>query len=335
MPPARTGVADYAEALLAALRTQGPVNRGQGDVNLYHLGNNQLHAEIYRRALAQPGVVVLHDAVLHHFCLGLLSRDEYVEEFVYNYGEWTRALAEDLWTNRARSAADPRYFAWPMLRRITERSLAVVVHNPAAAEIVRSHAPDARIHEIPHLWVPTAQFPQNASPRLLCGVFGHLRESKRLPVVLEACKRAGVDLMVAGSLPTELERALRPAMQGIRREPYATRERFLQLAHEVDCCINLRYPPAGETSGIGVLLMGIGRPVVFTDGEEIARYPGDACIRIDSGVAEREHLADALTWLRIRRSHARAIGSNASEYIRREHAAERVARLYQEALRSA
>ena len=69
LPPVRSGVADYAFALLGAL--PGDVSVGvDGDVNLYHLGNNGLHAEIYARALARPGVVVLHDAALNHFHLG-------------------------------------------------------------------------------------------------------------------------------------------------------------------------------------------------------------------------------------------------------------------------
>ena len=86
LPPARTGVADYSAALLGALRRSGAVNLGDGDINLYHLGNNQLHREIYQRALEKPGVVVLHDAVLQHFFLGTLCEHEYVAEFVYNYG---------------------------------------------------------------------------------------------------------------------------------------------------------------------------------------------------------------------------------------------------------
>jgi hypothetical protein len=112
--------------------------RARCDVALYHLGNNPLHREIYRRALAEPGVVVLHDAVLHHFFLGALDRAAYIDEFVYNYGEWHRGLArEDLWRARASSGFDRRYFDYPMLKRIAERSRAVVVHNPAAARMVR------------------------------------------------------------------------------------------------------------------------------------------------------------------------------------------------------
>ena len=44
LPPARTGVADYASALLHALRRVSTVevNASRPDVNLYHVGNNQL-----------------------------------------------------------------------------------------------------------------------------------------------------------------------------------------------------------------------------------------------------------------------------------------------------
>src|SRR5579859_6079285 len=155
LPPASTGVADYSAALLTALRKRGRVECGarNADVQLYHVGNNQLHRAIYERALREPGIIVLHDAVLHHFFLGSLTEQQYVDEFVYNYGEWNVDLAHALWKSRARSATDPRYFEYPMLKRIAERSLAVIVHNSAAAGIVRSHAAAARVHEIPHLFV--------------------------------------------------------------------------------------------------------------------------------------------------------------------------------------
>ncbi|MBZ5585010.1 MAG: hypothetical protein LAQ30_22925, partial [Acidobacteriia bacterium] len=110
LPPARSGVADYAAALLTELRRHGQVDLAPAtcDVALYHLGNNPLHAGIYRRALQTPGVVVLHDAVLHHFLLGQLDEHAYIEEFVYNYGEWNREMARELWRNRASSGIDGR-----------------------------------------------------------------------------------------------------------------------------------------------------------------------------------------------------------------------------------
>ena len=86
-PPsgAPTGVADYAATLLTALRESAPANAlverdaTRADLHVYHLGNNRLHTGIYARSLETPGIVVLHDAVLHHFLLGALPRDQYVE----------------------------------------------------------------------------------------------------------------------------------------------------------------------------------------------------------------------------------------------------------------
>ena len=181
LPPARTGVADYAAALLTELRRHGRVEVAPArcDAALYHLGNNGLHAEVYRRAMASPGVVVLHDAVLNHFFLGQLSETEYVDEFVYNYGEWNRGLGRELWRARAGSAADERYFRYPMLKRAAERARAVVVHNPAAAAAVREHAGGARVVEIPHLFAPP-QLPDEASGAALSRFAG--RGAGDLPV---------------------------------------------------------------------------------------------------------------------------------------------------------
>src|ERR1017187_2901859 len=99
LPPARTGVADYAAALLTELRRHGRVEVAPAhcDAALYHLGNNSLHAEIYRRAIASPGVVVLQDAMTNHCFLGQLRESRHVDQFVYNSGEWNRDLARELW----------------------------------------------------------------------------------------------------------------------------------------------------------------------------------------------------------------------------------------------
>ena len=130
-------MADYAAALLAELRPTATSRsrRADCDIALYHLGNNALHAEIYRRALEQPGVVVLHDAVLHHFLLGQLDRGAVRRGVRLQLRRVERGLARELWRGRAASGADERYFEYPMLKRIAERARAVVVHNPAAARI--------------------------------------------------------------------------------------------------------------------------------------------------------------------------------------------------------
>jgi glycosyltransferase involved in cell wall biosynthesis len=352
LPPARTGVADYSAALLRALQKLGKVtvNAGDADIALYHIGNNQLHRDIYQRALDAPGVVVLHDAVLQHFFLGSLTEHDYVAEFIYNYGGWNEDLARELWLHRARSAADPQYFRFPMLRRIAERSLAVVVHNPRAAEMVREHTRDAVIREIPHLREPPPLIADFEVIRtraelglrphtFLFGVFGHLRESKRLPTVLRAFERvsgaADIALLVAGDfVSTDLARSLEPllATAGILRIGHTKESDFWRYAAAVDACINLRYPAAGETSGIAIRLMGMGKPVIVTAACETSAFPESACLRVDSGVAEEGLLADYMVWLASFPDDARAIGRRASAHICEFHAVDRIARLYWQVL---
>jgi glycosyltransferase involved in cell wall biosynthesis len=354
MPPAPTGVADYASALFSALRKHGSVelNDARAGVALYHVGNNHLHREIYTRAIEYPGMAVLHDAVLHHFFLGTLDESAYIEEFVLNYGEWSRGMAEELWRDRARSATDPRYFGYPMLKRIATRSLAIVVHNPAAAAAVRRHAPAARIFEIPHLFtLPELPDPAETlrfraslglgARTLLVAVFGHMRESKRLPATVRAMHNAwnaGVDarLLVAGAFAsTDLERAATSLLADSRimRTGYLPEPDFWRYAAATDLCVNLRFPTAGETSGIATRMMGIGKPVVFTAGQEIARIPENACLRVDAGAAEQEMLEGIIAWLARDREAAAEIGKRAARHIAAEHGIEKVAAKYWEVLR--
>ncbi len=353
LPPARSGVADYAAALLGALRRYGRIEVGSrsADVQLYHLGNNPIHREIYRRALAQPGVIVLHDAVLHHFFLGCLDHRHYVEEFVFNYGEWDPGLAEALWASRANSGTDERYFRYSMLRRIGEASRAVVVHNPAAARMVLHHAPQARVHEIPHLFAvplpaPAADLEElrkalGISPGsfVFC-VLGYLRESKRLPVVLKAfdeVRRQAVDavLVLAGEfISSDLARAVGPFMNrpDIRFIGARSDRDFWRLAAASDACINLRYPAAGETSGITIGLMGMGKPVVVTESEEVSRFPAGSCLRVDHAVAEKDELVQYMMLLARSGGLDGEIGRLAAAHIRECHSLEAVAGSYWEVL---
>jgi len=349
LPPARTGVADYAAALLAELRRLGrvEVEPERCDVALYHLGNNPLHAAIYRRALEHPGVIAIHDAVLHHFLLGQLDESAYIEEFVYNSGESARALARELWRGRAASGTDPRYFAYPMLKRAAGRALAVVVHNPAAARAVKAAAPEARVVEIPHLLeTPPLHSPaETAAYRarlgvpadaFLFGVLGFLRESKRLFSVLGAfaeVRRAvpSAALLVAGQFVSkDLERAVAPLLTGagVTRRPYLTESEFWLAASAVDACINLRYPSAGETSGTAIRMMGLGKPVLLTEGEECSGFPDDACVRIPPGPAERESLRRHMILLSSVVGVASAIGQRAGAHAAAHHRADLAAQRY-------
>jgi len=332
LPPAKSGVADYAADLLPLLpaRVNAP-----GDVNLYHIGNNQLHREIYARALREPGVVVLHDAVLHHFFLGSMGEAEYLEEFVYNYGEWSRELAKELWRDRSRSATDPRYFRYGMLRRLVERSRAVIVHN---AEAARRVGEKARV--IPHYFKPPVlpdawqverwRAERGLKPStMLFGMMGYLRESKRVLAVVRTFRQLraeGMDaaLVLAGEIgSTDLARAL--DWEGLIRVGHMSEREFWLVGSAVDVVVNLRYPASGETSGIALRMMGIGKPVLTSD---------DDGLPIPTGAAEEEALLATMRLLAERPAQARDYGLVLRERVLRENSLERVAEGYLGVLRN-
>jgi glycosyltransferase involved in cell wall biosynthesis len=370
LPPAPTGVAEYTLRLREGLEVYA-ASQGGGftfeavdapalastrpfDVRIYQIGNNRLHAAAYRAALETPGIVVLHDAVLHHLILGLLSEAEYVEEFVYNYGGWYRDMAADLWRERGHAMADDRYFRFSLLRRVAEASRAVIVHNAKAARLAREalHKSTRKIPviEIPH-YVDTPEFPppdEIVAKRAELGIpadttviacFGYMRPPKRLHSLFEAFSRidAPCRLLVVGEFVSPgYEASLSELFKDPRviRLPYVPEEEFRLLAALTDICVNLRYPSVGETSGMAMKLMALGKPVLVTGGEEYARVPELAVVRIDSGEAEVEMLAHYLYAL-ARDGEMRAlIGGNAAAYVREHHSLERVAAAYLEVIRN-
>jgi hypothetical protein len=85
LPPSRSGIADYSALVLPELEQRIEVvvatpgrfrrdrlSRGGADICLYHVGNDaEAHGWIVEALRRRPGVVVLHDFVLHHLVVGL------------------------------------------------------------------------------------------------------------------------------------------------------------------------------------------------------------------------------------------------------------------------
>ncbi|MGH9594960.1 MAG: glycosyltransferase, partial [Bryobacteraceae bacterium] len=171
--------------------------------------------------------------------------------------------------------------------------------------------------------------------------FGHQRETKRLAVLLRAFRGAiqagaNASLLVAGDfVSTAFEDSLSLDQPWIERTGFLPEQEFWRYAAATDVCVNLRYPSAGETSGIGVRMMGIGKPVIFTDDAAVASLPETACLRVNAGPEEEETLAAYLGWLADDREAAAAIGRRAAEHMAREHAPEKIARQYWDVLNKA
>jgi hypothetical protein len=231
-----------------------------------------------------------------------------------------------------------------MVKRLAERSRAVIVHNPAAAAIVREHHAAANVIEIPHLLIPHS-WPHAAEaerlrttlgPGLHFGMFGHLRESKRvMPVLRLFAGLPGCTLLLAGAMASsDLRRACAPYLNApnVQRIGFLSPDAYWKAAMAIDACINLRYPAAGETSGVTLGMMGVGTPVLMSDSLENSEYPEGTCIKTSPGVAETPELEAFARWALNRRSTLREIGVEGQAHVRRYHDPENVAELYLRAL---
>jgi hypothetical protein len=96
----------------------------------------------------------------------------------------------------------------------------------------------------------------------------------------------------------------------------------------VDAAVNLRYPSAGETSGIIIRLMGIGKPAIISETRENSRFPDSAAIRVPPGIAEEAMLEEAMAALVSSPSLARQIGQQGAQHIAHNHLPNHVARSF-------
>ena len=81
------------------------------------------------------------------------------------------------------------------------------------------------------------------------------------------------------------------------------------------CASICAFPTAGETSGIAMRMMGIGKPVIVHCRGRDRAHPENACLRVDPGPAEEEMLADTILWLAGDRDAAVEIGRRAAAHI--------------------
>ncbi|HET7433432.1 MAG TPA: glycosyltransferase, partial [Thermoanaerobaculia bacterium] len=309
LPPVRSGIAHYSSMVVPALGATAfgsldGYRREAFDHVIYQLGNNPHHEWIYREAMHEPGVVVLHDLVLHHLIVEMtLARgdvDGYVAALDANHGAmgaaWARGRAAGLHSEMGN-------FLLPASVDVANRSKAVIVHNHYAAERLRSFGVTTAIHVVPHPYVrENVRVDRDALRAKLgfardtrvIGFFGFVTSAKRGEVVLEAFRRARakdprVALLVVGEPAPNIDMA---SFEGAVLTGYVADEEFPAYYAAADRFVNLRYPSAGETSGTLIRAFDAGKPVAVSDYAQFAEYPNDIAFKVPLGDGEVETLVE-------------------------------------------
>jgi glycosyltransferase involved in cell wall biosynthesis len=360
LPPEQTGIADYSALLVPALRERvelAVVRRGRKrpprgtDVCLYHVGNNpDAHAWIVDALRRRPGVVVLHDFVLHHLAAGMTvgRRDGhgYLDLMEREHGVVGRLLAHGVLDKRIPPLWESRPEEFPLAGLVLEHATGVIVHSRTVRDLVRGAGYDRRVWVVPHpAWAPPPVEPERVSAGPLFGCFGVLNQSKRIPELLSAfaemrARHPEATLLLVG--PTapgfDLDRRLQRLglrEDGVVREGRVSEGRLWALMAGVDVCVNLRHPTMGETSGVVIRALGLGKPLVVSDIGWFSELPPEAALKVPVDDAEVETLAAALELLVTREDVREAMGRAGAALARREHDLGRVADLYAAALEEA
>jgi glycosyltransferase involved in cell wall biosynthesis len=123
--------------------------------------------------------------------------------------------------------------------------------------------------------------------------------------------------------------------QQVAHEGHVSEARLWDLVAGSDICVNLRYPTMGETSGMVLRALSLGRPVVVNDVGWFSELPDAVAAKLQVGEREAEVLAAFLSRLADDESLRERMARAARAYVQREHAVDLVAELYAAALEEA
>jgi glycosyltransferase involved in cell wall biosynthesis len=360
MPPEKSGISDYSSLLLPALRERievEVVRRGRKraprgtDVALYHVGNDpSAHAWIVDALRKRPGVVVLHDFVLHHLVAGMTlargDRDAYLDLMEREHGVAGRLLAFGVMDKRIPALWESRAADFPLATYVLDYATALIVHSEYVRDQARAAGYQGPIDVVPHpAWPTPAIEPERVAGGTVVACFGVVNASKRIPELLRAIadvRRAHLDvtLLLVGPIAPgfDLDRRLQRlglTGDGLVRETWVAERRLWALMAGSDILVNLRHPTMGETSGSVIRGLSLGKPLVVSDVGWFSELPRDVALAIPPDDDEVATLTAALELLASRPDVRKAMGESAAELARREHGVERVAELYVAALEGA
>ncbi len=382
LPPSRSGIAAYTAELLPALgrslRIVVVVASGRDVVeqpgaeviseveyrrsavlrslpHLYQVGNNLDHAHVYRAALRHPGIVVLHDLVLHHLVevltLGRGDTAAYEAVMAANHGPAGRRLAR---LRRLGLFSPAQRYLLPLHAEVLDRAKGVIVHSRFAASRLEGSA-GLPVRVVPHHLSPRVfdfdgltreaarqrlGLPEGV-PVLLS--LGHVTPAKQVDVVLRALsllRRQGLDFLyvLGGELDAAVDLPSLIQETGLEDRVWVTgwlaEDAFFAHARAADLLLNLRFPVAGESSGALVRALGMGLPALVHDFGPAAEYPDRIVAKLGLGPDPVPALAQAIAGLLADPAGLAARGREARAFLRRHCSLEASATAYLEAIKA-
>ena len=354
LPPERSGIADYSALLLPALRERldvivvprGTRRAPRGtDVALYHIGNSpEAHTWIVDALRRRRGLVVLHDFVLHHLVAGMtIGRGDwrwYLDAMQRDAGVIGRLLAHGVVDHVLPPVWEERAQDFPLAWEVLMYADGVICHSRYVEQLARTHGYEGPLRVIPMPAWPNVEsgerlLPEGHFPVIAC--CGHLNAAKRIPQLQAAFERVrgrfpDALLVLAGSAAPSLRLETLSLGDGILRLDHQDERDLWRVLADCDMCVSLRWPTMGETSGMAIRALSLGKPLVVSDAGWFSELPDSVVAKVPVDEYEVATLAATLELLAEDDALRRRLGAAAHEYVGREHELERVADLYLAAL---
>lgn len=307
------------------------------DAILYHMGNSPAHFQIWDIAKKLPGVIVMHDLVLHHFMLqyhAVHHRDikAYQQLAEAYYGEAGRDVADRM----LQGVFDDSVFDMPLCQPVLDSAQLLISHSHYVADAVASIQPTLPRSVVP-MGVPLlptidptplrAQLDLGDDPFIIAS-FGHVNPYKRVDQVLRTVRtlrRAGINAhyIIVGSVSPNLalETLVRRTgtASAVHTTGYASAEDFALYVALADVCINLRHPTAGETSASLLRLLAAAKPTLITASGSFLEIPRDAAIHIPLDKSESAMLTASTFLLHQHPEVRQALGHQAQRFVAHGH----------------
>lgn len=303
------------------------------DLAVYNMGNHYpYHGLIQEFSNCRPGLVVLHDLVLHHFFAALYlqhrnSPREYLTQLSRYYGNDALQAAEEALEGRRRPIWESDDVSrWPLFEPALDRALGVVTHSEFARQQIASRfgGPVFRLSLPYDKGVGAIPISDSREDRLLLLSVGHVNRNKRTHAVLHALAarpdlRERLRFVIAGPFDARYKSecdaiinagGLQRTVEFLGRVDDETLHRYLVSA---DLCVNLRFPVTETGSASLAEEMLHGKPVIVTNIGCYSDVP-DECVRKVNPEREQEDLQRALSELAGDAGRRAQIGNQAKAF---------------------
>lgn len=308
----------------------------QYDLLVYNLGNHVwFHKDIFEISLNHPGLVILHDLVMHHFFSMYYLEvkkdfDSYLRELTRSHGDAGAEIGKYVTSGKSTLEfwSSAQMLEFHMAPAAVQGGFGVVVHSDYALKALQqtSAIPVKKI-DFPRPLVAdsTGTSVSESSPRVRILTYGMVNPNKLVRETIRSIaespvlrERVEFDVIGEAGMSDEYFRSLQALTDDLGlagqvtfhgRQPDSV---LHEKIHAADIILNIRNPHFGESSWTLLETLHLAKPTVVWKHGYYDEFPDDVVVKVDS----IEKLAPALEQLVLADGYRKVLGERARNHAR-------------------